>query len=362
MNYKLKKLRDQVMVITGATSGIGLVTARMAARYGTRLVLAARSEEALNQLSEELRANGCESITVVADVSKEEDHRRIADAAINRFAGFDTWVNNAGTSIYGRLTDISIEDQRQLFETNFWSVVYGSRAACGYLRKRGGCLINMGSTVSDRAIPLQGMYSATKHAVKAYTDALRMELEQERAPISVTLIKPGSINTPFPDHAKNYLGEKLTLPPPVYAPELVAEAILHCAEHSQREMFVGSGGAMISGMGKYAPRFADKYMEKKLFQQQRRDEPDHGRREGLYKATEDLRERGPYEGKTRESSLYTKASLHPLMSGVIMLAAGFAAIELIRRASDLVSRGEDETATAAPQYSEPTERYVDSGY
>jgi short-subunit dehydrogenase len=333
MKYKLKKLRDQVIVITGASSGIGLVTARMAAHHGARLVLAARSEDALQHIVDDLGKDGREAIHIAADVGKEQDQRRVAQAAIDRFAGFDTWVNNAAVSIYGRVLDVPLEDQRQLFETNFWGVVYGSRIACEHLRKRGGALINIGSTVSDRAIPLQGTYSASKHAVKGWTDALRMELEDEGAPVSVTLIKPGSIDTPYADHAKNFLGEKLSVPPPVYAPELVAEAILHCAEHAEREIFVGSGGAVLSGMGRYTPRLADKYMERMFFRQQRRDEPDSGRREGLYNATEDPRERGGYDGMVRETSLYTKAAMHPMVTGALLLAAGIAATQLVRSRS-----------------------------
>src|SRR5207237_3691332 len=138
---------------------------------------------------------------------------------------------NAGVSVYGKLMDVPLADLRQLFETNFWGVVYGSRVACEYLRMRGGALINIGSTLSDRAIALQGIYSASKHAVKGFTDALRMELEEQGAPVSVTLIQPTSINTPFPRHAKNYMEAEATLPPPVYAPDVVADAILHCAEN-----------------------------------------------------------------------------------------------------------------------------------
>src|SRR5213076_34618 len=109
-----------------------------------------------------------------------------------RFGGFDTWVNNAGVSVYGRIEQVPIEDLRKIFETNFWGVVYGSRIAMEQMKNTGGggALINIGSTLSDRAIPLQGMYSASKHAVKGFTDALRIELESESAPVSVTLIKP----------------------------------------------------------------------------------------------------------------------------------------------------------------------------
>jgi NADP-dependent 3-hydroxy acid dehydrogenase YdfG len=212
MAVSLKSLKDQTIVITGASSGVGLTTARMAAKEGAKLVLAARSEEALRQLETEINSSGGQALAVVADVGNESDVRKIADAAISRFGGFDTWVNNAGVSIYGTIEQVSTEDNRRLFETNFWGVVYGSRIALETLRSRGGALINLGSTLSDRAIPLQGMYSASKFAVRAFTDALRMEIEEAGLPVSVTLIKPAGMNTPYIEHAKNYLDTEPTLP------------------------------------------------------------------------------------------------------------------------------------------------------
>ena len=335
MKVKLKKLNKQVMVITGASSGIGLVTARMAAQKGARLVLAARSEEALRRLTDEIKANGGEAIYVVADVGREQDVRRIADDAIRRFGGFDTWVNNAGVSIYGRLMDISIEDQRRLFDTDFWGVVYGSRIAAEHLRQRGGALINIGSVVSDRAIPLQGIYSASKHAVKGFTDALRMELEEEGAPISVTLIKPAAIDTPYTKHAKNYMSSEPGVPPPVYAPNIVAEAILHCAERPERDVFVGGGGKAMSLSGKYAPRATDKYMEWTMFDQQKSNQPPRRREDnGLDRPSGRLRERGGHEGYVSESSLYTKASLHPFITGALVLSTGLAVAALWPRPSN----------------------------
>jgi NAD(P)-dependent dehydrogenase (short-subunit alcohol dehydrogenase family) len=169
---------------------------------------------------------------VAADVADEQALRRLAEIAVERFGGFDTWVNSAGVSIYGPLMEVSVEDMRRLFETNFWGVVHGSRIAVEHLRQRTGVLINIGSTLSDRAIPLRGMYCASKHAVKGFTDALRIELEQQQAPISVTLIKPGAIDTPYTEHAKNYLDEETKHPPPVYAPRVVSEAILYCGPAS----------------------------------------------------------------------------------------------------------------------------------
>lgn len=325
MSVQLKKLAEQAIVITGASSGIGLVTARMAARQGAKLVLAARSEDALRQLSNEIEADGGRAVTVVADVGHEDDVRRIARAAFENFGGFDTWVNNAGVSIYGRVLDVSMEDHRQLFETNYWGLVHGSRIAAEHLRTRGGAIINVGSSLSDRAIPLQGTYCASKHAVKGYTDALRMELEEEGAPISVTLIKPSAIDTPYKDHAKNYLPVEPQNPPPVYSPETVAEAILYSAEHPERDVFVGVGGKAMSLGGKYAPRLTDKVMEAALFDIQQTDRPSPAdRTDGLYNASEDLRERGGYDGHVAESSLYTKASLHPLVTGALLLGSGLA--------------------------------------
>src|SRR5262245_63925564 len=126
MRPKLKQVCDQVIVITGASSGIGLTTARMAARRGAKLVLAARSEQTLAQVAEELRALGTEAIHVAADVANPADVKRIAETAVERFGGFDTWINGAGVSIYGPLEQVSGEDHKRLFDTNYWGVVHGS--------------------------------------------------------------------------------------------------------------------------------------------------------------------------------------------------------------------------------------------
>ena len=331
---ELKRLSEQTIVITGASSGIGLVTARSLARRGARLVLAARSEEALKKLADEINGAGGEAVAVVADVGREEDVRRIAETAIRRFGGFDTWINNAGVSIYGKLMEVSVEDMRQLFETNFWGVVYGSLAAARHLRGRGGVIINVGSTVSDRAIPVQGIYSASKHAVKGFTDALRMELEADELPIHVTLVKPAAIDTPYTQHARNYMETEPEVPPPVYAPEVVAEAILHCTEHPEREVFACGGGKALSVAEKYAPRLTDKYMEQFMIDQQKSDKPPRAPgHDGLYRPSAGgrLEERGGYEGHVAESSLYTKASLHPLLVTAVAVGAGLAIAALLRQ-------------------------------
>jgi short-subunit dehydrogenase len=332
MKLKLKPLKEQVLVITGASSGIGLATARMAAQQGARLVLAARSDESLRQLEDEIRRRGGEAISVDADVGLEDDVRRIADTAVSHFGGFDTWINNAGVSIYGRCLEVSIEDMKRLIDTNLWGVIYGSRIACEYLRNRGGALINIGSEVSDKAVPLQGVYSASKHAVKGWTDALRMELEQDQFPISVTLIKPAAIDTPYTEHAKNYLADQPQHAAPVYAPESVAEAILYAATTPVRDLFVGGGGKLVSTMARWAPRFTDKVVGKMLSSGTHSGRPPKPG-DALHSAGGGLRERGDYPGMVR-NSLYTKASIHPLLTGVAAVGAGIAVAALMRSARE----------------------------
>lgn len=339
MAVNLRKINEQVMVITGATSGIGLTTARMAASQGARLVLAARSADALDQLASELRRQGSQVATVAADVGNQADVERIGQAAMERFGRIDTWVNNAGISIYGKIEDVPIEDQQRVIQTNFWGVVYGSLEAVKRMKTRGGgALINLGSEVSTRAVPLQGVYSASKHAVKGYTDALRMELEKEGAQISVTLVRPSAIDTMFVVHAKNYLDKEPTLPPPVYAPELVAESILHAAQHPVRDVFVG-GHAKFASVGEFTmPRALDRFMKAFVFRQQQTDAPAApGRRDALYApdpATE-LRQRQGMPRSVHEHSPYTALALRPGAVKTALLGAGalFAWSVLARRAA-----------------------------
>jgi len=322
--WKPKRLRDQVIVITGASSGIGLATARMAAERDARVVLASRNEKDLRAATEEINMRGGRATHVVADVAVPQDVDRIADVALREFGGFDTWVNNAGISIYGKLTEVPMEDQRRLFDVNFWGVVNGCRTAVRHFSRHGGTIINIGSVVSDRAIPLQGMYSASKHAVIGYTDALRMELEHDGLPITVTTVKPASINTPFVEHARNYMPEAPTLPPPVYAPEVVADAILRCAERRFREVTVGGGGRVLSVIGRVAPRTMDVYMERSLFDQQKDKSGAVRTQDSLYRPSRDGAASGPYEGHVMRSSLYTKAVMSDFTRALPFIAAGAA--------------------------------------
>src|SRR5262245_34010008 len=238
MKPKLKKLSDQIIVITGASSGIGVTTAEMAAEKGGRDVLRFRNERALSDGDDGVTQRGGQATYVVADVTNAQAVEQLARQVVEKFGGFDTWVNNAGAGIYGKITDTPLAEKRRIFDVNFWGVIHGCRAALPHLRGRGGAIINIGAVASEVAIPLLGIYSASKHAVKGYTDALRMELEKDGLPISVTLVKSASINTPFIEHAQSHMETEPEYPPPVYTPEEVARTILQCAEKPVREITV----------------------------------------------------------------------------------------------------------------------------
>ena len=330
MKAKLKNIENQTIVITGATSGIGLTTARMAAEMGAKLVLVARNEDALRELTDEINKNGTRAVYVAADVADEDALKQAADKAKQEFGGFDTWVNNAGGSIYGRIADVPTEDLRRLFETNVWGVVNGSKIAVEHLKNKGGALINVGSEVSVAPIPLQGMYSASKHAVKGFTDSLRMEVEGDELPISVTLIKPTAIHTPFPENAKNYLPYKPQLPPPLYAPELVAEAILHCAETPTREFFVGGMAKAHAALAQNAPSLYETMNEKLIDSFQNSGEPPKANREnGLYETNSKLNERGAEDRFVLEHSVYQESKLHPVLSTALFIGGGLGVAWLI---------------------------------
>jgi len=322
MRMRLKKLKDQVIVITGASSGIGLTTAEMAAERGARVVLNARSEADLGAAVARIRQNGGRATYVAGEVADEETMELLARQAVDEFGALDTWVNNAGIGLYGRLEDVAMADKRRLFEVNFWAVVNGCKVAVRTMRQQGGgAIINIGSVESERALPLHGVYAASKHALKAYTDALRMELEAEAVPIAVTLVKPASINTPFTEHARNYMNEEAEYMPPVYAPEEVARAILRCAESPTRDVIVGGSGKVISVMEKVAPRTMDMYLQRVGFTAQKKNEPVHTG-DALYSAGPGGERRGRTTHAVMERSSYTRAAMSDVARLMPAIAVG----------------------------------------
>ena len=329
----LKPLDQQAIVITGATSGIGLATARRAAKAGACVFLIARGEQDLRALCEELQATGARVAWAVADVADYDALALAADKCRRLFGGFDTWVNNAGVSIFGPIRETTLEDQRRLFETNYWGVVHGSLVAVEHLRGRpgGGAIVNIGSTLSDAPIPVQGVYSASKHAVKGFTNALRMELLRERAPISLSLVKPSAVDTPYNKHARNLTGQAVQNPQPVYATHVVADTILYCAHHPIREITVGGGGRLIASFYTALPglaepllaRFAPSLMRDRSSAYQPYDD-------GLYDPTDDGLDEEVHYPMVRQFSALAEIRKHPgIAGGVVAVLAGIGLATLL---------------------------------
>lgn len=253
----MRQIEQQVIVITGASSGIGLVTAQQAARRGAKVVLAARNGRDLEHAVDEIRREGGDAIAVPTDVSDFGEVQRLAERALEHYGRIDSWVNNAGVALYGEFTQLDLDDFRRVLEINFFGQVHGAKAALPHLENSSGALICIGSALSDRGAPLQSAYSAAKHAVKGWLDALRVELEHAGSSVRVTLIKPASINTPLFSKAKTLLGVEPQPIPPVYPPEIVADAILQAAAGDYRELYTGTAGRMLALGETLSPRMVD---------------------------------------------------------------------------------------------------------
>jgi len=323
---RLKPISEQVIVITGASSGNGLAAARKAAQRGAAVVLVARNREALRAIQDSIRTAGGRATFVTADVSSREEVEAIAAHAVEAFGGFDSWVNNAAAGVYGRLDQVPLEDHRRIFDVNYFGMLHGSLVAAKHLRERGGgAIVNVGSILGDRTIVEQGPYAATKHAVQALSDTLRMELEREGANISVTLVKPGGCGTPYPDHARNYMDVPPRIPQPLYHPDVIGEAIVFACGTPRRTLYIGSGGLGSSLIGQLAPRMTDLVMEAigTRIQQRPQASDDAETRDNLYEPRADGNVCTDQDVAMRRHSLVLEAQKLPRL-GLLGLGFGLA--------------------------------------
>ncbi|MBN9681221.1 MULTISPECIES: SDR family NAD(P)-dependent oxidoreductase [unclassified Corallococcus] len=251
--------KKKVIVITGASSGIGRATALLLAKKGAHVVLAARREEPLEELAAECESHGVQALMVPTDVSDAAAVRMLAEAAVEAFGHFDGWVNNAGVYMLGSLEETPDEAFRQLMETNFFGTVSGARVALAQFRRQGyGTLVNVSSTFGTVPAPYLSAYVASKFAVRGFSASLRQELLGTG--IDVCTVMPAAIDTPLWRHTANYTGWRVRPVEPVYTPERVARTILRVLRHPQDEVIVGPAGKSFAAMHGLFPRTYERTM------------------------------------------------------------------------------------------------------
>lgn len=362
-----RAISEQVVVIVGASSGIGRTTARMAAERGAKVVAAARSQEDLRSLIDEITQGGGTAIDVAVDVTSETDMRAVAATAVERFGRIDTWVGAAATSVYGRAWDIPAHEYDAVMRTNWLGQVHGALAALPHLRASNGTLICIGSVESVRAVPLQAPYTSSKMALRGFCDSLRMDLDADGDAVAVTLVLPAAIDTPFFEHSRSYTDAAPKPPPPVYSPESVARVILAAAEHPRREVVVGGSAFGFLAGQKLAPGLTDRLMtarQSMLRLQQSAAKP----------TAEDTvdspvpgsgAERGGHGGRASLTSVVNSARPLTRRAGALgAAAAGLVVTRLVTRqqrssqdASPTGAAG-SEAAAEAPDVVEPSSRHA----
>ena len=265
-----KRLDDKVVVITGASSGIGRATALEFARQGAAVILAARRMAALHEVAEECVEAGGRAMVVPTDVTDQRAMQHLADRAVEAFGGIDIWVNNAGVIAFGRFEDIPDEVFEQVVRTDFLGTVHGCRAVLPHFLDRGeGIIINTASMVSNIGQRYATPYTAAKFAVRGFSESLRQELVDEPG-IHVCMVMPASIDTPLWQHAANYTGRAIKPLNPIHPPEEVAAAILSLARNPQREQFVGTEARIAAVSNAMAPQLTERALahtiERDMFQ------------------------------------------------------------------------------------------------
>ena len=330
---RLKPLDEQVVVVFGASSGIGRETALRFARHGARVVVAARSEEGLQSLVEEIEAGGGQAEAVVADVVKFEQVQAVADRAVEVFGRLDTWVHVAAISVYATFEDTTPEEFRRVLEVNLLGQIHGAKAALPHLKQTGrGALIHVSSIEARRALPFHSAYASSKHGIKGFLETLRLELKEASVPVSVTEVMPASINTPLFNKSRTKLGVKPMGPPPYYEPSVVVDVIVQAAQHPKREAFAGGAAKMFDVSEKISPRLTDALLRLIAFGGSKTDEPKSADAPDNVDAPIQGFDqvRGDFDRLSFRHSLYSAISVRPwarralggVAAGAVLLAAG----------------------------------------
>jgi len=265
-----KPLGEQVVLVTGASSGLGRAIARMAGERGAKVVVTARNQEALENCVAEI---GSEALAVPGDVTDQAQVQGVVDAAVERFGRIDTYVANAIVTVYAEVERLEPDELRRVWEVNFFGVVYGFWAALPHLRESRGTFLHVGSALAYRGIPLQAAYCSTKAGLRAFLESARVEEQKAGTGVAISLVLPGAINTPQFDRDRQKIGYQPQPVPPIYQPEPFAEATLHCAEHPIRELPISWGAQKLLWGQKLSPRAGDWILRRTGWKSQHTNEP-----------------------------------------------------------------------------------------
>jgi NAD(P)-dependent dehydrogenase (short-subunit alcohol dehydrogenase family) len=263
-----------VVVITGGSAGVGRATAQAFARKGARIGLIARGEDGLNAAVKEIQELGDAALAISADVSNSDQVREAAHTIEKRFGPIDIWINNAMVSVFSPFQEMTPEEFRRVTEVTYLGVVYGTMTALESMKDRGGVIVQVGSALAYRAIPLQSAYCGAKHAIEGFTESIRSELLHNRSPVRITMVYLPALNTPQFKWVKSRLPGKPQPIPPIYQPELAADAILWAVEHTPREFILGLSTLIVLWGNKFFPKFGDWYLSKTGYNSQQMKIPD----------------------------------------------------------------------------------------
>ncbi len=266
--------KSGVVVITGASAGVGRATARAFAKRGARIGLIARGKDGLEGARGDVENDGAEALAIPTDVARSEEVEAAAEEIERQFGPIDIWVNNAMTTVFSPFREITADEFKRATEVTYLGTVYGTMAAIKrmYPRNR-GTIVQVGSALAYRSIPLQAPYCGAKHAIAGFTDSLRSELIHDRSEIHITMVQMPALNTPQFSWCKTKLPRHPQPVPPIFQPEVAAEAIVWAAHHRRREVFVGGPTVQAIEGNKVAPGMLDTYLAKTCYDGQQTDEP-----------------------------------------------------------------------------------------
>ncbi|HEX6702334.1 MAG TPA: SDR family oxidoreductase [Gaiellaceae bacterium] len=306
-----KPVSQQVVVVTGASSGLGRAIARAAGERGAKVVVTARNAEALDNCVAEIEEKGSEALAVPADCAVEDEVARVVEQAVDRFGRIDTYVANAIVTVYAETYRYESEELRRVMDVNFFGQVYGYWAALPHLRACRGTFLSINSALAYRGIPLQGAYCASKAALRAFFESARVEIRKEGWDVAVSVILPGAINTPQFDRDRQKIGYQPQPVPPIYQPEPYAEAALFCMEHPIRELPVSWGAQKLLWGQKLSPRAGDLVLLRNGWKGQHTGEPKPvDSPDNLFETLPgDPGAHGRFDDRSRPSTLWTELRL-----------------------------------------------------